>query len=350
MAKTTVTPKRKPVSTAQVKPAVTSSWYELYFTEPQFPYDAGADHPPSLGEALAAFIDTADQSVLMAVYQLDLDRVVEALIRAHKREVEVRVVTDIGILDDRRENEAFKKLEKIGIPVKGGNTGAIMHNKFAVVDDEAVWTGSCNFTENDTYKYNNHGIIIRSSHLAWNYTIIFEKMFREKQYGGRRHSWGTRPDLTIEGHTIESYFSPEDEILANILPRLEGAEKSVHFMAFSFTHDDMGDLLKSLSKQGIEIHGVFETTGSQTKYSEYGRLRRARPPVDVLQDGNPYPMHHKVFIIDGETVILGSFNFSKNAEKSNDENLLIIDDETLAGKFTEEFARICQQAQEAAEE
>ena len=57
-----------------------------------------------------------------------------------------------------------------------------------------------------------------------------------------------------------------------------------------------------------------------------------------------------MFFIEGRIVIQGSFNFSKNTEKSNDENLLIIDDKKLAGKFTEEFARICQQAQEAAED
>jgi phosphatidylserine/phosphatidylglycerophosphate/cardiolipin synthase-like enzyme len=51
-------------------------------------------------------------------------------------------------------------------------------------------------------------------------------------------------------------------------------------------------------------------------------------------------MHHKVFIVDGKTVILGSFNFSQNAEEENDENLLIIDDIPLAQTFAAEFARV----------
>jgi phosphatidylserine/phosphatidylglycerophosphate/cardiolipin synthase-like enzyme len=55
-------------------------------------------------------------------------------------------------------------------------------------------------------------------------------------------------------------------------------------------------------------------------------------------------MHHKVFIVDGQTVIFGSFNFSQNAEEENDENLLIVDDPTLAQAFIAEFDRVYAQA------
>jgi phosphatidylserine/phosphatidylglycerophosphate/cardiolipin synthase-like enzyme len=64
----------------------------------------------------------------------------------------------------------------------------------------------------------------------------------------------------------------------------------------------------------------------------------------VLQDGNPYILHHKVIIIDEETVVLGSFNFSANADESNDENVLIIDYAPIAQEYTAEFQRVYQQA------
>jgi len=88
--------------------------------------------------------------------------------------------------------------------------------------------------------------------------------------------------------------------------------------------------------------GVFETTGSETRFSEYGAMKAAK--LGVWQDGNPYLMHHKVFIVDGQTAILGSFNFSQNAETENDENLLIVDDPALAQAFTAEFERVLAQA------
>lgn len=328
------------LTTAEQQPGG-EDWYQVFFTTPEYP-DKKADHHGSLDEELAAFINTAQKSVDMAIYQLDLDNVTQALIEAKERGAKVRLVTDVDILDDSKENASFKKLKKAGIQTVGGNPNAIMHNKFVVVDGKAVWAGSWNFTENDTYRYNNNGVLIQSPELAHNYTVTFEKMFEDKLFGGKRDPGGTTPVLTISGHTVENYFAPEDGVAEKIIARLKKAEKSIQFMAFSFTDDQIGDVLRKQAKAGLEVRGVFETTGSETEYSEYGRLKKAKQ--DVLQDGNPYLMHHKVFVVDGQTVILGSFNFSQNAEKSNDENLLIIDDANLAGQFQAEFERVYQQA------
>ena len=57
------------------------------------------------------------------------------------------------------------------------------------------------------------------------------------------------------------------------------------------------------------------------------------------------PLHHKVFIIDDETVVLGSYNFSANADESNDENLLVIHSADIAKDFVSEFNRVYNQAQ-----
>jgi phosphatidylserine/phosphatidylglycerophosphate/cardiolipin synthase-like enzyme len=51
-------------------------------------------------------------------------------------------------------------------------------------------------------------------------------------------------------------------------------------------------------------------------------------------------MHEKVIIIDDRIVIFGSFNFSGNADTSNDENLLIIDDPNIASLFEQEFQKV----------
>jgi phosphatidylserine/phosphatidylglycerophosphate/cardiolipin synthase-like enzyme len=332
---------------AQTAPATEQpggeGWYQVFFTSPKYP-DKPADHHGSLDEKLTAFINTAKKSVDIAIYQLDLENVTQALIAAKGRGATVRAVTDIDILNDSKENGSFKKLKQAGITVVGGNPNAIMHDKFVVVDGKAVWTGSWNFTENDTYRYNNNGIIIPSPELARNYTVTFEKMFKDKLFSSSRKPGGTTPRLTIAGHAVENYFAPEDKVAEKIIPHLKGAQKSINFMAFSFTDDDIGNALRERAKAGVKISGVFENTGSETEYSEYGKLKKAK--LDVWQDGNPYLMHHKVFIVDGQTVVFGSFNFSQNAEESNDENLLIVDDATLAQQFQAEFERVYKQAQE----
>jgi phosphatidylserine/phosphatidylglycerophosphate/cardiolipin synthase-like enzyme len=113
-------------------------------------------------------------------------------------------------------------------------------------------------------------------------------------------------------------------------------------MAFSFTDDRIGDVLRDKHRAGLEVKGVLEYRGSETEYSEYGAMKEAG--IDVLQDGNPYIMHHKIFIIDGQRVILGSFNFSRSADESNDENILIITDPDITQAYLAEFQRIYAQA------
>jgi phosphatidylserine/phosphatidylglycerophosphate/cardiolipin synthase-like enzyme len=323
-------------------PAVTGgSWYQVYFTTPKYP-DKEADHKASLDEKLTAFVNTAQSSVDMAVYQLDLPNVTQALIEAKKRGATVRVATDIDIYDDPKENPSFKQLEKAGIQVVGGNPNAIMHDKFVVVDEKSVWIGSWNFTTNDTYRYNNNGIAIQSSELAKNYTVTFEKMFQDGKFGRQRKPGGTTSKLTINGVTVENYFAPEDKVAGKIILQLQRAQKTIDFMAYSFTDDNIGKVVMDRAKAGVKVRGVFETTGSETKFSEYGRMKDAK--LDVWQDGNPYLMHHKVFIVDEQTVIFGSFNFSENADTENDENLMIVDDPSLAQAFTAEFGQVYEQA------
>jgi phosphatidylserine/phosphatidylglycerophosphate/cardiolipin synthase-like enzyme len=167
-------------------------------------------------------------------------------------------------------------------------------------------------------------------------------MFKNQKFGPQRKPGGTTPRLTIGNVPVENYFAPEDQVAEKVVARLKQAHKTIDFMTFSFTDDDSGKAIVDRAQAGVAVRGVFETTGSETKFSEYGKMKDAG--LDVLQDGNPYLMHHKVFIVDGQTVIFGSFNFTQNADNDNDENLLIVDDATLAQAFEAEFGRVYEQA------
>lgn len=323
-------------------PPTTGEWYQLYFTTPVYP-DRAENRPARLPimDGLVAAIDSAEETLDIAIYELNLPAVGAAILAAHERGVNVRLVTDS---DELEELEVLIELEEAGIPIVGDERSALMHNKFVVVDGQAVWTGSWNFQPNDTYRNNNHAIYLRLPQLAVNYTTEFEEMFVDKAFGPTSPVNTPYPRLTIEGTpvVIETCFSPEDECVPQIVQALRQAEETIRFMAFSFTHDEIGQTLEQQVAEGIEVQGVFETRGSNTEYSEFGRLLRLG--VDVLQDGNPYTLHHKVFIIDDVAVILGSFNFSQNAAESNDENMLIIYDPEIAGHFLTEFERVYDQA------
>ena len=142
----------------------------------------------------------------------------------------------------------------------------------------------------------------------------------------------------------EVLFAPEDPVRSRLLDVLKGASKSIRFLAFSFTDDDIGKLVLAQARKGVAVQGVFETTGSGTKFSEYGPFKAAG--LDVRRDGDTKViLHHKLFIVDDHIVVTGSYNFSRNADKSNDENLLILNDANLARRYTEEFRRLYAQSQ-----
>jgi phosphatidylserine/phosphatidylglycerophosphate/cardiolipin synthase-like enzyme len=328
---------------------VEKKWIQVYFTTPQAP-DGGANHIDGLDEILAADIGRAHSSVDVAAYDFDLETVADALVDAHQRGVKVRFVTDT----DNVDLQAVRQLKRSRIPVVEDGRGALMHNKFVVIDGEVVWTGSWNLTENGTYRNDNNAVRINSAELAENYTTEFEEMFVDGAFGPGSPANTPRPQLTLAdpatGQQIrmENYFAPEDQAALRILDVVGAAERSIRFLAFSFTDNDLGELVKQQAKAGLQVQGVFEERGSDTEYSEYGPMRRARPPLDVLTDGNPYIMHHKVFIVDDRIVILGSFNFTGNAAQANDENLLIIYSKDVASLYRAEFERIYKQALDTA--
>jgi phosphatidylserine/phosphatidylglycerophosphate/cardiolipin synthase-like enzyme len=116
-------------------------------------------------------------------------------------------------------------------------------------------------------------------------------------------------------------------------------------MAFSFTHDEIGQAVRGAAQAGLTVQGVFDASGAQSEFSEWAVMRSMG--MDIRLDGNPSLMHHKVFIIDEQTVVMGSLNFSNVANSDNDENVLIIDDARLAQAYLAEFRTVYKQAQAA---
>ncbi|MEI7553732.1 phospholipase D-like domain-containing protein [Candidatus Chlorohelix sp.] len=320
-----------------------TDWYWLYFTAPVYP-DNPNNHKGGLDQYLTNFISTAQSTVDIADYDFDLANVADAMVAAAKRGVRVRMVTDTDTLTNKDKNiqAAFDKLKKANIPIVDDQRGAIMHNKFTVVDNKVVSTGSWNYTDGDTYHLNNNVIFITNQQLAQNYTTEFEKMFTKKQFGPNKDKGVPYPSLLLGNTKIENYFSAEDGVAQKIVDKIGAAKSSIYFMAFSFTHNGIGKAIMDKAKAGVKVGGVFETTGSQTVYSQYKKMLEQK--LDVYTDGNPWVMHHKVIIIDEHITIFGSFNFSDNADKSNDENLLIIDDEGLAKAFKTEYDRVLEVA------
>ncbi len=306
--------------------------WEVYFSE----VDAGDSHP-SLENRLVERLTTAVSRVDAALYHLSSTSIADAFIKAHRRGVQVRVVTETDNIDE----DAIVQLQKVGIPVADdGDSDSYMHHKFIVIDERYVWTGSYNTTYNGAYRNKNNVIFIDSVRVAYNFTQEFRELFRQMRAEKSSGASVVHPKVTLsDGTQIFTYFSPDNDIRSSLLKEIGSAKKSIHFMAFSFTQDALGSAMRDRFESGIDVRGVFEKRQVDDRYSEYNAMKQAG--LRVALDKNRGAMHHKVIVIDKETVITGSYNFSKNAEERNSENLLIIKgNPDIAQAYLAEFDQI----------
>jgi phosphatidylserine/phosphatidylglycerophosphate/cardiolipin synthase-like enzyme len=250
-------------------------------------------------------------SVDVAIYDLNLWSLRDTLIEAHRRGLNVRVVTESDNLDEPE----IQELEEAGIPVLGDRREGLMHHKFAVIDHLEVWTGSMNYTTTDVYLNDNNLVRMRSSRLAEDYTVEFEEMFVDDRFGPSSQQNTPDTTVTVDGTPLEVYFSPDDGTQDRLLDLIQAAESSIDFMVYSFTSDEIADAVIARAAEGVQVRGVLEEAQYESNIgTEYDRLRAAG--LDVWLDGNPRNMHHKVMIIDERILVTGSY-LSSNAEESN---------------------------------
>ncbi len=130
---------------------------------------------------------------------------------------------------------------------------------------------------------------------------------------------------------IEVFFSPDGGCTEAIIENLNNAKSNVLIQAYSFTSAPIAKAVVDAHKRGVEVKVILDKSQRTAKYSSATFLANAGVPT--LIDDNHAIAHNKVIVIDARTVITGSFNFSKAAEESNAENLLVITDRELAAKY-----------------
>ncbi len=254
------------------------------------------------------------QQIKCAIYDIDVPGVIHALNSKNA----------LLVLDDQSSN----KSELVAI-IDSKYTQ--MHNKFCILDNQTVITGSMNPTIRDTMVNNNNLIIFHSKKLAQTYSNEFEELYSGTFSGGK----ATKDNVYyINNEIVSAYFCPEDWCANKVLYSLDTAQSSIYFMTFSFTHDQIGAMLIKKKNQGLVVKGVMEKS-QNNQYSEFNKLNESG--IGIMWDKNKANMHHKVFIVDEKIVITGSFNPSLNGDTKNDENLIIIHSKEIAQKYVNEF-------------
>jgi len=296
--------------------------------------------PRNTEKYVFALLEQATSTLDIAFFDvLDLPGV-DAIIRAHRRGISVRVLTDTDSLRDKddptKPRQATARLRRAGIPIRDDRRGAFMHHKFIIADGGAVWLGSMNLTPTSIYEHNNNGLIIRSRRVAANFQAEFDRLFEEGAFSGPRAPV-PHPVAMIGGARVRTLFSPQGGIRDALLEKIARATNSIRILAFVFTEPNLAEAIIERHRQGVRVEAVFDDCLIDSR-SQYYSFRNAG--IRARRDGNQALMHHKVIIIDEDTVITGSYNFTAAAELYNNESVVIVQSEQLAAEYIEEFQRL----------
>jgi phosphatidylserine/phosphatidylglycerophosphate/cardiolipin synthase-like enzyme len=143
-------------------------------------------------------------------------------------------------------------------------------------------------------------------------------------------------DLTLNNTPTQVYFSPKGGVTEAIVKELGHAKTEVLIQAYSFTSAPISKALLDAAHRGVKVVAVLDKSNIRAKYTAADALAKRGVPVYI--DAKHQIAHNKIIIIDRETVITGSFNFSKAAEETNAENLLVLKNKQLAEVYLKNFA------------
>ncbi len=300
-------------------------------------------------DSIIAVIDAAEQTLDIAIYNLDNDNgVVDAINAAYDRGVVVRLVADNGvnssaysIIDIGFTN---KKTSPTGTAPSGGFYG-LMHNKFIVVDANhtdpskpMVLAGSTNWTDNQLLVDPNNIIVVQDQSLARAYRLEFEEMFGGKWGPEKQANTPTR--FIIDGKEVELFFSGSDGAENRIIQELETTDNDVHMAIFNWTRFNLSYAVEDAVAGGAYGAAIIEDI--DTTAVQWTVLRSALGP-NLIFENQPNLFHHKYALVDAQCpakdpmVITGSGNWTTNGTSRSDENFLVIHDDTIANLYYQEF-------------
>jgi len=133
----------------------------------------------------------------------------------------------------------------------------------------------------------------------------------------------------------EIYFSLYDDPEAVIINNIDAAEEFISIAMYTFTDVEIAQSILEARDRGIDIKILLDRSQVKAKYSRSRYF--VQNGIEVRISSNSYIMHNKFAVIDNEIVITGSYNWTASAGERNDENLLVIDDNSIVERYQDQF-------------
>ena len=141
-----------------------------------------------------------------------------------------------------------------------------------------------------------------------------------------------------EKTSAEAYFSPGEECLDAIRGLLHQARRNADICVFTITDDRVSEAILDAHRRGVSLRIITDNEKAEDLGSDIARFEAARIPLRV--DRSPFHMHHKFAILDDQTLLTGSYNWTRGAASDNEENLIVTDDPRFVKPFRTTFDRL----------
>ena len=327
----------------------------------------GEQTADSVMARLSAFIRAAKHSLDIAVYDMRFSEPLRAQLVAALREranagVQIRFCFDgdkpaepnVAAGQDPAPAGTSAFVQSLGYPWKRIAGMKLMHSKFIVRDRESVWTGSTNMTDDAFTLMENNVVLLDSTALAASYSENFEQLWEKENFEntGKIHTDPVALTFQEQPVTARLLFSPGCglEIDSEIARRVRAAQRRVRICSLLINSGTLiGELLDLLHAGRVPVDGIYDRTQMAEVFTQWEEVPSNHWKIPALQEivgrahlagknSTPYSpnsrhdfMHNKVLVID-DTVITGSYNFSRSAQ-FNAENILFLESASLAETY-----------------
>ena len=327
-------------------------------------------------EARDAILDVLDEAikdknaqVRVVAYDLSEREVVSRLKQLGKR---LKIIIDDSAAHgkpDSAETQAEDRLKDSAGDdnVKRQHMGSLQHNKTIVVDGpkvQAVVCGSTNFTWRGFFVQSNNALILRGNSTAKPFLEAFENYWQHDKASDFGKTTSAKwSNLGLAGINAKVAFSPHSKsnaLLQSIADDIGEQTTSSLFYSLAFLFETKGPIRDAIEKvtksDAIFAYGISDKKvgGGLDLQAPDGNISPVFPAALTKNLPEPFKsepiggsgvrMHHKFVVIDFDKptarVYLGSYNFSKPADTSNGENLLLIRDRRIAVSYVIEALRI----------
>lgn len=253
-----------------------------------------------LKQTLLKSLNSANKHIYLSIYSLTDSQVIDMLSKKAEMGLDVR------ILLDQKQVKSLKKSISQKVKIETLKQKGLMHQKIFLIDN-LIFIGSTNLTQTSLRMHDNLMVGFYSpsfSELLKNNLLIQDKEI-----------------IFSQSPLFDFYTLPNKSALNQILSKIKSAKNSIFIAMFTFTHPEILEALSNAKDRGVQIHVILDylsQKGASKKMAE--SLKKLN--IQVSHNRGIQMMHHKLALIDHETLIMGSTNWTKSAFEKNQEALL----------------------------